>query len=48
MLMNLSEVFTSEGSVLKEQFSMNGQSVEIAGEEHRAVKEYAPDSTLPE
>lgn len=39
MLMNLSEVFTSEGSVLKEQFSMVGQLVEIAGEEHKAVKE---------
>lgn len=39
MLMNLSEVFTSEGSVLTEQFSMTGQPVEIAGEEHIAVKE---------
>ncbi len=38
MLMNLSEVFTSQGCVLTQQYSMEGKSVEVFGKEHRVVK----------
>ena len=46
MLMNLSEVFTSEGSVLEAQYSVAGNVVEIAGEEHKAVKEVPVQITV--
>ena len=46
MYMNLSEVFTSEGCGLKTQFSMIGQSVEIAGEEYKAVQEVPIQITM--
>ena len=39
MFINLSEVFTSEGCVLQEQYSMQDKTVEVAGKEHKVVKE---------